>query len=154
MATASGASPRTAATTRPTSSPAGQGVERPKHPDRRVLRRSGDLTDLDRAVGRERDQVGERSPHIHPDPHHSPAPTPVRNAECGMRNAELSAHGSCTRGGPEDRTLRDTFRIPHSAFRILRRLASNPAPPTLRRTPTSPAPPVSPPNLPVARTAG
>src|SRR5712691_7309387 len=45
--------------------------------------------------------------------------TPIKkNAECGMRSAELIGRESCTDAGVGIRTMSDPLRIPHSTFRI------------------------------------
>src|SRR2546426_715890 len=65
-----------------------QRVQRAKQTDGGIVRRRHDLSDFDRPVLRERDEIGEGPADIHPHPHPStsPLPTPMRNAECGMRN--------------------------------------------------------------------
>src|SRR2546422_1854524 len=65
-----------------------QRVQRAKQADGGIVRRRHDLSDFDRPVLRERDEIGEGPADVDAYPHDpaTPLPTPVRNAECGMRN--------------------------------------------------------------------
>src|SRR6266516_330622 len=115
-----------------------QRAQRAQQADGGIVRRRYDLSDFDRAVSRERDEIGEGPADIHPYPHRPTAP--LRIGDCGLRIGRRA-------------TLPPRIRNPKSAIHNL--TSSAPiaiCPPTVRRrTPGWPKRTVSPPSRPGAR---
>src|SRR5213076_896267 len=96
-----------------------------------IVRRRHDLSHFDRAVSRERDEIGEGPADIHPYPHRPTAP--LRIGDCGLRIGRRA-------------TLPPRIRNLTSSAPIAI------CPPTVRRrTPGWPKRTVSPPSRPGAR---
>src|SRR5204862_2522747 len=124
-----------------------QRIERPKHPDRRVVRGRHDLADLDCAVLAQRDEVGEGAADVDPHPHPHRSAPPMRNRltaptltppQCGVWNAECGIEGAgrspTQAAGLDHRAIHSALRNPHSAFPSIPPSAlSGPPPPPLHR---------------------